>query len=98
MAKYVLDPRKLEEAASKFRAISHPMRIAIIQMLEKEKQLNVTQIYNRLEIEQAAASHHLNILKSKGVLEAKRAGKNTFYMLRPNIINIIKECLDKCSK
>jgi DNA-binding transcriptional ArsR family regulator len=98
MAKYVLDPRKLEDAASKFRAISHPMRIAIIQMLEKEKQLNVTQIYNRLEIEQAAASHHLNILKSKGVLDSRRVGKNTFYLLKPNIINIIKECLDKCGK
>jgi ArsR family transcriptional regulator, virulence genes transcriptional regulator len=98
MAKYVLDPRKLEDAASKFRAISHPMRIAIIQMLENEKQLNVTQIHNRLEIEQAAASHHLNLLKSKGVLDSKRIGKNTFYTLRPNIINIIKECLDRCSK
>lgn len=98
MAKYVLDPRKLEDAASKFRAISHPMRIAIIQMLEREKQLNVTQIYKRLEIEQAAASHHLNILKSKGVLDSKRDGKNTIYMLKPNIINTIKECLDKCGR
>jgi DNA-binding transcriptional ArsR family regulator len=98
MAKYVLDPRKLEDAASKFRAISHPMRIAIIQMLEKEKQMNVTQIYTNLEIEQAAASHHLNILKSKGVLDSRRSGKNTLYSLKPNIINIIKECLDKCGR
>jgi DNA-binding transcriptional ArsR family regulator len=98
MAKYVLDPRKLEDAASKFRAISHPIRIAIIQMLEREKQLNVTQIYNRLEIEQASASHHLNILKSKGVLDSRRDGKNTIYTLKPNIINIIKECLDKCGR
>jgi len=98
MAKYVLDSRKLEDAASKFRAISHPMRIAIIQMLEREKQMNVTQIYTNLEIEQAAASHHLNILKSKGVLDSKRAGKNTLYSLKPNIINIIKECLDKCGR
>lgn len=96
MAKYVLDSRRLEDAASKFRAIAHPMRIAIIQMLESEKQLNVTQIYNRLDIEQAAASHHLNILKNKGVLNSKREGKNTIYTLKPNIINTIKECLDKC--
>ncbi len=98
MAKYVLDSRKLEDAASKFRALAHPMRIAIIQMLEKEKQLNVTQVYNRLDIEQATASHHLNILKNKGVLDSKREGKNTIYMLKPNIINIIKECLDKCGQ
>ena len=98
MAKYVLDPRKLEDAASKFRAISHPMRIAIIQILENEKELNVTQIHVRLEIDQAATSHHLNILKSKGVLDSRRIGKNTFYKLRPNIINSIKDCLDRCTK
>lgn len=98
MGKFILDARKLEDAASRFRAISHPMRIAIIQMLEKEKQMNVTQIHTKLDIEQAAASHHLSILKNKGVLESKRSGKMTFYMLRPNIITIIKECLEKCGK
>jgi ArsR family transcriptional regulator, virulence genes transcriptional regulator len=62
-----LDPKKLEEAASKLRAIAHPMRIAIIGMLEKKEQMNVTEIYEALKIEQASASHHLNILKTKNV-------------------------------
>jgi DNA-binding transcriptional ArsR family regulator len=98
MGKFVLESKKLEEAASKFRAIAHPLRIAIIQMLEKDKQLNVTKIHTRLNIEQAAASHHLSVLKNKGILESRRDGKNTYYMLRPNILNIIKECLEKCGK
>jgi DNA-binding transcriptional ArsR family regulator len=59
---------KLELAASKLRAISHPMRIAIIELLSGDKHLSVTEIYKNLEIEQATASHHLNILKNKGVL------------------------------
>ena len=71
MVKTEIDIKKLEEAASRLRAIAHPMRIAIISLLENNNKLNVTEIYAQLKIEQAAASHHLNILKNKGVLSSK---------------------------
>ncbi len=76
--KAALDITKLESAASKLRAIAHPMRIAIIELLEQKKKLSVTEIYKSLKIEQASASHHLNILKSKGVLFSKRDGNHLF--------------------
>ncbi len=96
MGNQKLDVRKLEEAASKLRAIAHPMRIAIIGLLEDSERMNVTQIYERLKIEQAAASHHLNILKNKGVLASKRQGKNTFYFLKNEALSQIIDCINKC--
>ncbi len=91
-----LDPRKLEEAASKLRAIAHPMRIAIIGLLENNEQMNVTEIYEALRIEQASASHHLNILKTKGVLDSRRSGKNTFYFIKHEALSQMIECLNRC--
>ncbi|MBS4013604.1 MAG: helix-turn-helix transcriptional regulator [Bacteroidetes bacterium] len=96
MGNLKLSPKKLEEAASKLRAIAHPMRIAIIGLLEKQEKMNVTEIYEQLKIEQASASHHLNILKTKGVLESKRSGKNTFYYLKHDSISQIVDCLSRC--
>jgi DNA-binding transcriptional ArsR family regulator len=96
MAQSKLDPKKLEEAASKLRAIAHPMRIAIIDMLEAKEQMNVTEIYETLKIEQASASHHLNILKTKGVLDSRRSGKKTFYYLNGDAVTQIVECINKC--
>ncbi len=96
MAKTTLDITKLEEAASRLRAIAHPMRIAIIGMLEEKSKMNVTEIYETLKIEQASASHHLNILKNKGVLASKRDGKNTYYFLKHSTLTQILECLEKC--
>ena len=96
MASQKLDARRLEDAASKLRAIAHPMRIAIIGLLEDKEQLNVTEIYESLKIEQAAASHHLNILKSKGVLDSRRSGKNTFYFLKHEALTQIIDCIDRC--
>jgi len=96
MATQKLDPKKLEEAASKLRAIAHPMRIAIIGLLEKKEQMNVTDLYKALKIEQASASHHLSILKTKGVLESRRSGKNTYYFLKHEALTTIIDCINRC--
>lgn len=93
-----LDIIKLEMAASKLRAIAHPMRIAVIGLLQENPKLSVTEIYSALEIEQAAASHHLNILKNKGVLNSKRDGKKIFYSLKNRTLTEIIECINKCNE
>lgn len=89
---------KLDQAASKLRAISHPMRIAIIDLLSDGKQMSVTEIYESLNIEQATASHHLNILKNKGVLNSKRDGKKIFYTIRNITLTEIIECINRCNE
>jgi len=98
MAKLVLDITKLEMAASKLRAIAHPMRIAIIDLLNEKPKMSVTEIYSRLDIEQASASHHLNILKNKGVLVSKREGKKIFYSLKSVTLTEIIECINRCNE
>jgi len=77
-----LDPEQLERAANMLKAIAHPMRIAIIGFLEDGLQLSVTEIHEKLGIEQSTTSHHLGILKDKGVLVSRREGKNTYYSLK----------------
>lgn len=71
----------LENATETLRAIAHPQRLLIIEMLHAEKSLTVTEIHERLGIEQAVASHHLRILKDRGVVQVRRDGKNSNYAL-----------------
>ena len=97
MAKIDINVSKLELAASKLRAISHPMRIAIIDLLAQGEKLSVTEIYEALDIEQATASHHLNILKNKNVLVSKREGKKIFYSLKNMTLTEIIECVNRCN-
>lgn len=92
-----LDPDKLEMAASMLKAMAHPMRIAILNYLEGGKKLTVTQIHELLGIEQSTTSHHLGILKDKGVLCSRREGKNTFYYMKYDMIGQIMDCLHACT-
>lgn len=92
-----LDIDQLETAASMLKAIAHPLRIAILKHLENGKRLTVTQIHELLGIEQSTTSHHLGILKDKGVLCSKREGKNTFYYLKHEILSQIVDSLETCT-
>lgn len=95
--KLKLDIDNLEAAASKLRSIAHPMRISIINLLQ-EKEFSVTEIYGKLKIQQASASHHLNILKSKGVLVSKRRGKRIFYSVKTQALADIIDCINRCNE
>jgi DNA-binding transcriptional ArsR family regulator len=92
-----LTPEQLEEAANMLKAIAHPLRISILSHLEGGKKLTVTQIHELLNIEQSTTSHHLGILKDKGVLCSKREGKNTYYFLKDNSLSNIVHCVGKCT-
>ena len=92
-----LRPEEIEKAANMMKAISHPMRLAILGNLDGGKRLSVTEIHNILNIEQSTASHHLGILKDKGILSSVRKGKNTLYYLkRKNLSNLI-QCISDCA-
>ncbi|HMM11119.1 MAG TPA: metalloregulator ArsR/SmtB family transcription factor [Bacteroidales bacterium] len=88
----------LEQLSSRLKAMAHPVRIAIIEMLTTVPQMSVTEIYSRLAIEQAAASHHLNLMKNKGILVAKRDGKRIYYSLVNEAMADIIRCLVKCKE
>ena len=98
MKKSIIDTEKLDITASRLKAISHPMRISIIALLDENSELNVTQIHTKLNIEQAAASHHLSILKRKGVLRSKRNGKENIYSLKGDALNRLVECIQECGE
>jgi ArsR family transcriptional regulator, virulence genes transcriptional regulator len=88
---------QLEQAVNMLKAIAHPMRISIISLLEDGRRMTVTEIHGKLQIEQSTTSHHLGILKDKGVLSSKREGKNTLYFLRNENLGKILDCIGKCT-
>lgn len=93
----ILTSEQLEKASVILKAIAHPMRISILNQLDGGKELSVTEIHEALGIEQSAASHHLGILKDKGVLSSRRDGKNTYYFIRhQNLLGIV-DCISKCA-
>jgi DNA-binding transcriptional ArsR family regulator len=96
MKQIQIKTENLERAANMLKAMAHPVRIRIIDCLEDGKEHTVTEIHNKLEIEQSVTSHHLGILKDKGVLSSRRTGKNTYYFLKHENIRALLTCINSC--
>lgn len=92
-----LKAEQVEKAANMMKAIAHPMRLAILGHLSEGKELTVTEIHEMINIGQSTASHHLGILKDKGVLVSRRDGKNTFYSIKNLNLNKLVECISNCA-
>jgi DNA-binding transcriptional ArsR family regulator len=92
-----LDAESIEKAANKMKAIAHPIRLAILGHLSDGENLNVTEIHELVKIEQSTASHHLGILKDRGILVSKREGKNTIYTIKNKNLKKLVECISMCA-
>ena len=94
-----LNPEILEKASNMLKTIAHPARIAIVSLLEDGNKRTVTEIHTKLGMEQSVASHHLVILRDRGILSSVREGKNIFYFLRnPNLGDMLKSLSNCCNE
>jgi DNA-binding transcriptional ArsR family regulator len=78
--------------AGVFRAMAHPTRIGVLEQL-RLGELSVGQLCERLEIEQANASQHLAVLRSRHLVETRKDGNQIFYRLRDPLIGEMLESL-----
>ncbi len=87
---------KLERIAFILKTIAHPMRLAIVHLLEQHPQLSVSEICTMLGTEQSLTSHNLQNMRLKGILAAKRKGRSVYYSLKEKDVSMIIECLEDC--
>jgi ArsR family transcriptional regulator len=72
-----------------FQALANPTRIAIVEAL-RDGEMSAGKLIDRLGIEQANASQHLAILRSKMVVVSRKAGNQVFYSIRdPALIEVL---------
>ncbi|MCS6933963.1 MAG: metalloregulator ArsR/SmtB family transcription factor [Chitinophagales bacterium] len=78
-SKFTIDYGVLRRAHLTLRALNHPIRKQMLEIMESKKKVNVTEIYGKLKLEQSVASQHLAILRRAGVAKASREGKFIWY-------------------
>lgn len=69
--------KTLKQGRALYRAIDHPFRRKMLEMLETET--SVTDLYCTLRIEQSVCSQHLAILRKAGLVAFERNGKRFMY-------------------
>jgi DNA-binding transcriptional ArsR family regulator len=76
-----VDSAKLQVSSDILRALAHPLRMKILEFIDKNKTINVNKIYNTLKLEQSITSQHLKILRASGLVHTHREGKFIHYTI-----------------
>ncbi len=84
-----------EMRAAVAKALAHPIRLQIIELLLDKTELCVCEIVKDIGESQSTISKHLRILKSAGLVDNRKDGLMVFYRLRVPCILKFFECLDR---
>ncbi len=89
--KVKINDEQLQVSAEILRAVAHPLRMKILEFVDKHKTINVNKIYNTLKLEQSITSQHLRILRLAGIVETNRDGKFIYYTINyPKLAQVVK--------
>jgi DNA-binding transcriptional ArsR family regulator len=92
--KIEVDLSTIKRAALTLRALHHPLRKKLIELIEGKGEVTVTELYAKLKIEQSVASQHLAILRRAQIVKTERDGKKIFYSVNGKRIGQIAKLAD----
>jgi ArsR family transcriptional regulator len=87
-----MNNRLAEKMAAVLKAIAHPDRLMIIEILAGGEKC-VNKIVERLDSSQSLTSQHLNLMTDKGVLARRREGLHIYYRIANRDVLKILRCL-----
>ena len=76
-----------------FKALSNINRLKIIQMLQRGKIMNVTEIAEKLKISFVSTSRHLILLRNFEVLQSEGKDGHVIYFTNPNMPQDFKKVI-----
>lgn len=87
---------KFVSAARLLKAVGHPERLAIVELLE-HGEMSVGDIAEALGTKQAVTSGHLVRMRDRGVLYARREGTKVYYgIANKNVIRLLHCVYQSC--
>lgn len=92
--KWTMPAEALNLVAERFKILSEPLRLRILQSLESG-QMSVTEITNAVESTQPNVSKHLKLLQDAGLVTRRQEGNTVYYSIADD--SIFELCDVVCS-
>ncbi|MBM4026526.1 MAG: winged helix-turn-helix transcriptional regulator [Planctomycetes bacterium] len=91
-----MDHELAEHAAEVLKAMAHPLRLQIVELLQQGER-SVGEIVEAVGEKQAITSQQLTLMKGKGVLASRRDGAKVYYRLHNfNVIRLLDCIYNHC--
>jgi DNA-binding transcriptional ArsR family regulator len=89
----LLEIGALQEAAEYLRALGHPVRLRMVEML-LHGQYTVGELASACQIPSHAASEHLRLMQRCGFLACRREGRRKYYQVADPCLGNLMDCIE----
>jgi DNA-binding transcriptional ArsR family regulator len=90
-AKLNIDLEEIKKAYRALRAVDHELRQDMLNLIHTNKEIKVTDIYQKLRIEQSKTSAFLALLRKSGVVRTRREGQIIYYSINYEHLSAIEK-------
>lgn len=84
-------PNERQSLARRLKALGHPARLVIVQILAEREECICGEIVDDLPLAQSTVSQHLRVLKEAGLVQGTIHGRRTCYCLDPEGLGVLAE-------
>lgn len=88
----------INKAVFALRAINNPLRKKIIDFINDNPNIIVSEIYKKLRLEQSVTSQHLAILRKANYLTGTRNGQKIHYTVNEERFAEVRDLINKMNK
>lgn len=88
------DRVRAQERAEVLKALAHPTRVYIVDLIAREGAHCVCNLTERIGVDTSTVSRHLSLLKSAGILFDRKEGTTVYYDLTCDCIGRFMAGLD----
>ena len=91
----LLNYQSLAKAAECLKALAHPHRLQIIQLLLEGELYTVMEIKQKFGLTQSSTSEHLRFLQRCGFLKSSKSGRSVYYEIAEPQLQDILSCINR---
>ncbi len=97
MTDHELVPQEhIEQAARRFKLLSEPVRLELLNQLQHQGEMTVTDLVNATGHQQANVSKHLGLMAREGLLTRRKEGLYVYYGIADPTLSAI--CMLVCGR
>jgi ArsR family transcriptional regulator len=89
-----LDANLQREKAAIFKALGHPVRLSIVETLEK-REMCACEIAELFHFDRTTISKHLAILRDLHIIEDRKDGLHIYYSLKMRCLASMLQCVER---
>lgn len=96
MDKQLVPQQLIEEAAQRFKILSEPVRLELLNQMQLNGEMTVSELVEATGHRQANVSKHLSLMASEGLLDRRKEGLYVYYQISDPTLSAL--CMLVCGR